>query len=133
MARCLIIDDNRDSREGVAEYLQAFGFEVEVAADGEQGLALMRRHLPDVLILDLQMRGLDGWELISQIRAEPNLADLPVIVISACVFPEDQARATAAGCDLFLTKPCAPGEMLRAVRSLLPAGARNMARHGKSG
>ena len=122
--RCLIVDDNRDSREGSAEYLEAFGFEVEQAAGGEAALASLRRRVPDVALVDLQMPGVDGWELVRLMRGDPALRDVPVIAISACVFPTDRARAREAGCDLFLTKPCLPGQMLRAVRRVLRHGRR---------
>jgi two-component system, cell cycle response regulator DivK len=127
VARCLIVDDNRDSREGSAEYLEAFGFEVEQASGGEEALACLRRRVPEVVLVDLQMPGLDGWELLKLVRSDPALRDVPVIAISACVFPQDRARAREAGCDLFLSKPCLPGDMLRAVRRVLRRGHRSSA------
>jgi CheY-like chemotaxis protein len=125
MPRCLIVDDNRDSREGSAEYLEAFGFDVEQASGGEAALASLRRRAPpDVVLVDLQMPGLDGWELVKLMRRDPALQSIPVIAVSACVFPNDRARAREAGCDLFLSKPCLPGHMLRAVRRVLRHGRR---------
>ena len=125
MTRCLIVDDNRDSREGSAEYLEAFGFDVEQASGGEEALASLRRRAPpDVVLVDLQMPGLDGWELVKLMRQDLALQSIPVIAVSACVFPDDRARAREAGCDLFLSKPCLPGHMLRAVRRVLRHGRR---------
>jgi CheY-like chemotaxis protein len=119
MPRCLIVDDDRDGREGYAEYLRAFGFEVDEAVDAEAALKQMRRQRPDIVLLDLQMPGMDGWELIRQIRVMAGLRTVSIIAISACVFPEDQARAEEAGCDAFLAKPCIPSVVLDEVMKRL--------------
>lgn len=119
MPRCLIVDDDRDGREGYAEYLRAFGFEVDECPDGRNALDLLRKNPPDILLLDLQLPGLSGWDLMSLIRNTPELSGLPVVAISACVFPDDRKRAEEAGCDVFLTKPSIPGDVLLEVRRLL--------------
>lgn len=124
MPRCLIVDDDRDGREGYAEYLRAFGFEVDECPDGRNALDLLRKNPPDILLLDLQLPGLSGWDLMSLIRKTPELSGLPVIAISACVFPDDRKRAEEAGCDVFLTKPSVPGDVLLEVRRLLKPDAK---------
>lgn len=119
MPRCLIVDDDRDGREGYAEYLRAFGFDVDESPDARSALKLMSHRRPDIVLLDLQMPDIDGWELIRQIRVKAGVRTVHIIAISACVFPEDQARAEEAGCDLFLPKPCIPSVVLEAVMKRL--------------
>lgn len=119
MPRCLIVDDDLDSREGYSEYLRANGYVVDTLEDAREALGTIRQHRPDVVLLDLQMPHIDGWELLRQLRADPPIADVPVVVVSACVFPDDRARAAEAGCNMFLTKPCLPDEVLSSVQSVL--------------
>jgi CheY-like chemotaxis protein len=119
MPRCLIVDDDRDGREGYAEYLRAFGFDVDESDSAPSALRLIRKRRPDIVLLDLQMPGMDGWELIRQIRVTAGVRTVHIIAVSACVFPEDQARAEEAGCDLFLPKPCIPSVVLEAVMKRL--------------
>lgn len=119
MPRCLIVDDDRDGREGYAEYLRAFGFEVDECADGVSAWRRLRRSAPDILLLDLQLPKLDGWELVARIRATEGLKDLPVVAFSACVFPDDQQRADAAGCSVFLSKPSLPADVLAELNRML--------------
>lgn len=113
------MDDDLDSREGYSEYLRANGYVVDTLEDAREALGTIRQHRPDVVLLDLQMPHIDGWELLRQLRADPPIADVPVVVVSACVFPDDRARAAEAGCNMFLTKPCLPDEVLSSVQSVL--------------
>lgn len=121
MARCLIIDDASDSAEGYAEYLRAFGFDVTTLGDSRQALSLISTETPSVVLLDLQMPHMDGYELLRAIRSLHGPA-LPVIVVSARVFPQDRRQAVDAGCDAFLAKPSAPDEVLATIRRLLDHG-----------
>lgn len=119
MPRCLIIDDDRDGREGYAEYLRAFGFDVDECADAESAWARLPALKPDILLMDLQLPLLSGWDLISRLRATTEFGTLPIIAFSACVFPDDRRRAEEAGCDVFLTKPSVPSDVLVEVKRLL--------------
>ncbi len=119
MPVCLIVDDDRDGREGFAEYLRAFGFDVEECADGASGWDRIRTRAPDILLLDLQLPQLSGWDLLARVRATPGLTELPIVAFSACVFPEDRAKAEEAGCNVFLAKPSAPADVLAELRRLL--------------
>lgn len=123
MPRCLIVDDHDDGRAGCQEYLQSFGLDVEATGTAEDALLALTKQPIDLVIVDLQLPGMDGWELIRQIRAMRDVAALPIVAVSACVFPEDRARAEEAGCDVFLTKPCLPDELLATIRRLLAAEA----------
>jgi DNA-binding response OmpR family regulator len=119
--RCLIIDDDLDSREGYAEYLHAYGFDVGTLSRATMALAEIRRWKPDVVLLDLRMPQMDGWELLRVLRADPAGRTLPIVVLSACSFAEDRSRAEQAGCDAFLSKPCTPAEVLACMSSVLSA------------
>lgn len=119
MSRCLIVDDHDDGRDGYQEYLETNGLTVAATATAEDALTLVRGHSFDLMIVDLQLPGMNGWDYIRAIRRDTPLHDVPIIALSACVFPEDRARAEAAGCDLFLAKPCAPDDLLVEVRRLL--------------
>jgi two-component system, cell cycle response regulator DivK len=119
MPRCLIIDDDRDSREGYAEYLQVFGFDVQVLPDARDALRQIVANHPDVVILDLRMPFVDGWEFVRRLRRRLPRCNVPVIAVSACAFPEDQARAQECGCNAFLAKPATPDRVLAAIREQL--------------
>lgn len=116
MQRCLLIDDDGDSREAYAEYLRGFGYEVTALGDSRGAMADIAVHRPAVVLLDLQMPFLDGFELLRRIKMLPG-PPVPVIVISACAYPEDRKRAMA--CDAFLAKPATPGEVLATIRQLV--------------
>lgn len=119
MSRCLIVDDHLDGRDGFQEYLETKGMHVTAAGSAEDALRLATRQAFDVMIVDLQLPGMNGWDYIRAVRLDPSTWDVPVIAVSACVFPEDRTRAEEAGCDMFLAKPCGPDDLLSAVLALL--------------
>lgn len=119
MALCVLVDDHDDTREGFAEYLQVSGFEVLSAASAEELDAILATAVPDVLVLDLQLPRVDGWELARRIKSNPVLRRVPLVAFSACVMPAERAMAEEAGFDLFLGKPCDPSVILRELRRLL--------------
>ena len=119
----LIAEDDEDNREGYAEYLSFLGYRVAQAVDGEDAWRQVQELAPDVLLLDLALPGTDGWEVARRVRANPHTRGLLVIALSACVFPDDVRRATAAGCDLFLDKPCYPEAVADAIARMLASRA----------
>lgn len=122
MPNCLLVDDDQDGREGYAEYLRAKGFQVTECVDAEAALIALAQAAPDVLLLDLQLPGLSGWDLIREVRA--SLPHLPIVAFSACVFPEDRRRAEEAGCSVFLSKPTEPAEVLGELTRLVELHSR---------
>ncbi len=120
MPRCLLIDDDGDSREAYAEYLRGFGYDVTALGDSRGAMADIAVHRPAIVLLDLQMPFVDGFELLQRIKTLPG-PSLPVIVISACVLQHERERAAASKCDAFLTKPAAPDEVLATIRQLVGA------------
>lgn len=106
MARILLVDDAADIRLLVRAVLQRAGHEILEADSGAAALArLDEPELPDAVILDIQMPGVDGWETLTALRAHPTAQDLPVLVCSVKAAPQDTSRAWMLGCDGYLTKP----------------------------
>lgn len=119
----LVVDDNEDNREIYATSLRHAGYEVEVASDGEEALDAAARLRPRVVVMDLGMPGMDGWEAIRRLRAERSTDDAYVIVVSGFADRASRRRATDAGCDEFLAKPCLPRELIARIASALRAQA----------
>jgi len=115
----LIAEDDADNREGYAEYLAGLGYRVAQAATGEDALAWARELKPDVVLLDLALPGIDGWEVARRLKGDRSTAEIRLIALSACVFPEDVVRAREAGCELFLEKPCYPQTVADEIRNLV--------------
>jgi CheY-like chemotaxis protein len=115
----LVVDDNLDAREMYCMYLRHEGFECIEAADGAEALRLAREHRPVVVLMDATMPGVDGWQAIEQLRAEPDLRGIAVVMLTAHAFEEHRRRAAAVGADAFLAKPVLPDELARQIRQLL--------------
>ena len=115
----LVVDDSPDSRALYGEYLEFCGFHVEIASDGEEAVQKVESARPAVIIMDLAMPKMDGWEAITRIRANPNTAAIPIVALSAFAFGDEPDRARRAGADLCLTKPCLPSQVGRVVRAML--------------
>jgi CheY-like chemotaxis protein len=105
MAKILYIEDNEDNIYMVSRRLRRKGYEVLVARDGAEGLAQAKSSAPALILMDLGLPVIDGWEVTRQLRMAPETADVPIIALSAHAMPEDRERAFAAGCDDFITKP----------------------------
>lgn len=125
MALCVIVDDHEDTREGYAEYLGACGLTAATAGSAEEFFALAAASPPDAIVLDLQLPGMDGWEVARRIRANPRLHAIPIVAVSGHVLPVDRAEAERAGCDVFLAKPCDPAVIASEVRRLLDSARRD--------
>lgn len=115
----LIVDDSPEARALYSEYLEFCGFQVDTAADGEEGVQKAESGWPAVIIMDLAMPKMDGWEAIRRIRANPITAEIPIVALSAFAFGEEPDRARREGADLCLTKPCLPSQVGRVVRAML--------------
>jgi two-component system, cell cycle response regulator DivK len=120
--RVLLVDDNEVNRYLAQFVLEQDGFEVRCAGDGETALAMARADPPDLVLMDLRMPGLDGYACTERLRAEPALAQVPVLAVSAQVMPAERARALAVGCVAHLEKPIDPLRFAQQVRAWLPAG-----------
>jgi CheY-like chemotaxis protein len=114
----LLVEDHQDTRQMYAEFL-GMGFEVLTAPDGEQALEAVRLHRPDLLITDLSLPGIDGFELIAQVRQDPGLSAIPIICLSGYGGHIYEKRAAAAGCDRILLKPCMPDKLAEVAAELI--------------
>ncbi|MFF4340694.1 response regulator transcription factor [Kitasatospora sp. NPDC001540] len=118
-ARILVVDDDPTVGEVVAGYLTRAGHLVERAEDGPRGLDLAERHRPDLLVLDLMLPGLDGLEVLRRLRARPDRADLPVVLLTAKGDEADRVLGLELGADDYVTKPFSPRELVLRVQSIL--------------
>ncbi len=118
--RVLIVDDDADATELVKRVLQSCGAQVATAASGAEGLALLHEPLPDVVLADIGMPAMDGYEFVKQLRAlEPQRGrDVPVVALTALARSEDRRRAMLAGFDLHMAKPAEPAELVAVVGRL---------------
>ncbi|HEY8076423.1 MAG TPA: response regulator [Labilithrix sp.] len=115
----LLVDDTEEAREMYAEYFVHQGFRVAQATDGEHALLKVLTLMPDLVVMDLAMPVLDGWEATHQIKAHAKTKHIPVIALTGHVTPQDLRRAGDAGADAVLGKPCTPESLLQVVKRLL--------------
>jgi two-component system, cell cycle response regulator DivK len=115
----LLVDDFVDAREMYAEYLTFAGFAVTTAGDGGEALRSARACRPDVILMDMTMPVIDGWEATRRLKADLELKRIPVIALSAHTLHEDVARMRRVGCDAVLSKPCLPDVLCAAIRGIL--------------
>ena len=118
--RILYVEDNEDNIYVVKNRFTRAGFTVLVATDGEQGVAMAAAERPDLILMDLRLPVLDGWEATKRIKAQPETRHIPVIALTAHAMTGDREKALAAGCDDFDTKPVEMPRLLEKVRALLP-------------
>ena len=118
MLKCLILlaEDFEDTRDVYSFYLRREGFTVHELPDGTCVLSLAIEAQPDVVVLDLGLPGIDGCSLAAELRAHPQTAQTPIVVLSAHAYPEDEQRAREAGAAAFLRKPCLPAELAETLK-----------------
>jgi CheY-like chemotaxis protein len=119
MVRLLLVEDNEMNRDAISRLLERRGFSVITAEDGEQGLQICREALPDLVLMDLGLPGLDGFEATRQIKADPATARIPVLALTARALTSDQEAALVAGCDDYDTKPVDFTRLVGKIRALL--------------
>ncbi len=118
--RVLLVEDNPHNRKIFSGMLTHSGFEVVEAEDGHQAIAEMARQLPDIVLMDLSIPGIDGWEVTRRFKADARTKAVPIIALTAHAMRGDEERARAAGCDHYLAKPVSPKKVVEEVRKLLP-------------
>lgn len=117
--RILVVEDTEDNRQILRDLLTNAGYELIEAYDGESGVELALRHRPDLILMDIQLPMIDGYEATRRIKANPALARTPVIAVTSYALSGDEAKAHAAGCDAYIAKPFSPRQLLAKVRELL--------------
>jgi CheY-like chemotaxis protein len=108
----LLVEDYDDAREMYRDYLEFSGFSVHTARDGHEALVKARSLMPDLILMDLSMPGLDGWEATRLLKADPATSGLVIIALSAHALAAEGERARQAGCDGFIAKPCLPHDLV---------------------
>jgi two-component system cell cycle response regulator DivK len=118
--RILVVEDQEDYRHILRDALASAHYEIIDAENGEEALAALVRQRPDLMLMDLELAVLDGYETIRRIKADPSLRAIPIIAITSYELSEDEAKARAAGCDGFVTEPVTPHELLAKIQECLP-------------
>ncbi len=119
MKRILVIEDTEDNRQIIRDLLTSAGYEMIEAVDGAQGVAMATEHKPDLILMDMQLPVLDGYEATRRIKANPALAHIPVIAVTSYALSGDEAKTKAAGCNAYVAKPFSPRQLLAKVREFV--------------
>jgi two-component system cell cycle response regulator DivK len=115
----LVVDDFEDNRAMYAEFLTCSGYRVEQASNGEEAVELTHRLMPDVVVMDLSLPVMDGWEAIRRLKSDQGTTRIPIIALTGHALAVHSRGALEAGCDAFLAKPCLPDKLLETVEELL--------------
>jgi len=133
--RVLLVDDYPDAREMYAEYLQFSGFDVIEAANGIEAIQQAVDAAPDIILMDLSLPVMDGWEATRRLKPDERTAPIPVVALTGHARAGISDCAKRAGCDAFVTKPCLPEDLVKEIRKVLDqqsaSGARKARRSGK--
>ena len=114
--RILVVEDQEDNRRILRDLLANAGYEMIEAEDGEQALVQAAKHRPDLILMDIQLPLLDGYEATRRIKADPALMAIPIIVVTSYALNGDEEKARAAGCDAYVAKPFSPRALLAKIR-----------------
>lgn len=133
-ARVLLVDDYPDAREMYSEYLQYSGFEVIEASNGMEAIQRAVDDAPDIILMDLSLPVMDGWEATRRLKADARTAGIPIVALTGHALAGISDGAKKAGCDAFVTKPCLPEDLVQEIRKVLDerdAASRKTRRSGK--
>jgi two-component system cell cycle response regulator DivK len=117
--RILVVEDQEDNRQILRDLLGTTDYEIVEAENGEEALAAVAKQRPDLILMDIQLPILDGYEATRRIKADPALSSIPIIAVTSYALSGDEAKARAAGCDDFVPKPYSPRQLLAKVRQYL--------------
>ena len=123
-AKILLVEDNEMNRDMLSRRLQRRGYEVMTAVDGESGLTMTKAEMPALVLMDMSLPGLDGWEATRQLKADPATRAIPVIALTAHAMAGDREKALAVGCDDFDIKPIDLDRLLGKIEALLGGKAK---------
>jgi CheY-like chemotaxis protein len=127
----LLVDDFQDNREMYAEFLRFAGLRVEEASNGLEALDKTLALLPDLVVMDLSLPGIDGWEATRRLKADGRTRHIPVLALTGHALAGYSEGARDAGCDAFVTKPCLPEELLAEIKRVIDGRGRPRSRTGK--
>ena len=118
--RILVVEDHEENRRIVRDLLTSAGYEIVEAVTGEEGVTLAESERPDLILMDIQLPGLDGYEATRRIKANPALRQIPIIAVTSYALSGDDVKARAAGCDAYVAKPFSPRALLAKIREYVP-------------
>lgn len=119
MSKILLVEDNEMNRDMLSRRLQRKGYEIVIAVDGRQGIEMARSSQPDLILMDMSLPGLDGWDATRQLRADPQTSGIPIIALTAHAMAGDREKALDAGCNDYDTKPIDLPRLLGKIEALL--------------
>jgi CheY-like chemotaxis protein len=119
MPRILVVEDNESSRDMLTRRLERRGYEVVTAPDGAHGISMAREQPPDLIVMDMSLPGMDGWEATRRLKSEVSTRAIPIVALTAHAMASDRKRAIDAGCDDFHTKPVDSENLLRSIEAFL--------------
>jgi two-component system, cell cycle response regulator DivK len=117
--KVLIVEDNEDNRIVYSTMLRHFGFAVDEAENGAEGILKARTNHPDLILMDIAIPLVDGWEAVERLKKDPATAAIPIVALTAHAMPADRERAMEVGCDGYLAKPCEPRAVVEEVKRIL--------------
>lgn len=117
--RILVVEDHEDNRQILRDLLASADFEMIEAWDGEAALKVAAAERPDLILMDIQLPGIDGYEVTRRIRADPNLKSIPIIAVTSYALSGDEENARTAGCNGYVAKPYSPRKLLEIIREYL--------------
>ena len=118
--RILVVEDQEDNRQILRDLLATAGYDMIEAEDGMQAVAAASEHRPDLILMDIQLPELDGYEATRRIKANPALSAIPIIVVTSYALSGDEDKAREAGCDAYVAKPYSPRALLAKIREYCP-------------
>jgi two-component system, cell cycle response regulator DivK len=118
--RILVVEDHEDNRQILRDLLGNAGYDMIEAETGEDGLTAAASKRPDLILMDIQLPGIDGYETTRRLKADPALRAVPIIVVTSYALSGDDIKAREAGCDAYVTKPYSPRQLLAKIREYLP-------------
>jgi len=122
MQRILLVEDNELNRDMLSRRLVRRGYQVEIAVDGREGLSMAGASSPDLILLDLSLPEMDGWEVLRQLKQDPKMRDIPVVALTAHALVTDRSRALDAGFDDYDIKPVEMPRLLKKIETLMNGG-----------
>ncbi|HYS88585.1 MAG TPA: response regulator [Bradyrhizobium sp.] len=118
--RILVVEDQEDDRQIIRDMLAGTDYEITEAEDGEHALAAVAKERPDLILMEIQLPSMDGYEAMRRIRTDPAFLSIPIIAVTSYAPNEEEQKARAAGCDDFVPKPYSPRQLLAKIRHYIP-------------
>jgi two-component system, cell cycle response regulator DivK len=120
--RILMVEDTEDNRQIIRDLMESVGYDLIEAEDGAAGVAMATEHRPDLILMDIQLPVMDGYEACRRIKADPELRHIPIIAVTSYALAGDETKTKAAGCDGYVAKPFSPRQLLAKMNEFLEQG-----------